>query len=98
MESLRLDIRTRLSPKMVAVSFNSSNFNTLPSRVGFFQGKEKEMSIRETVVCDYCLIVNEGPVVPDGWISADGEHFCNRFCAMTYWSQYDKGHYVGELA
>ena len=55
------------------------------------------MSIYETVVCDYCGCVNEGPVVPENWISADGEHFCNKFCAMTYWSQYDKGHYIGEL-
>lgn len=56
------------------------------------------MTIQETVTCDYCSCVSKGPVVPDGWVSADGEHFCNKFCAMIYWSRYDKGHYIGELA
>ena len=55
------------------------------------------MSIYEIVTCDYCDFVSVGPIVPDKWISTDGEHFCNKFCAMTYWSQYDKGEYIGEL-
>ena len=57
----------------------------------------KEMSIYETVVCDYCGEVSEGAVVPEKWISTDGEHFCNKFCAMVYWTHYNKGEYVGEL-
>jgi len=55
------------------------------------------MSIFETVVCDYCGNVSKGPVVPDKWVSVDGEHFDTKFCAMTYWVQYDKGEYIGEL-
>ena len=55
------------------------------------------MSIYETVVCDYCGEVSEGAVVPEKWISTDGEHFCNKFCAMVYWTHYNKGEYVGEL-
>jgi len=55
------------------------------------------MSFFETVVCDYCGNVNQGPTVPDKWISADGEHFCTKFCAMTFWQHYCKGEYIGEL-
>jgi hypothetical protein len=52
------------------------------------------MSIYETVVCDYCGCVNEGPVVPEKWIIADGEHFCTKYCAMTEWTYYGKDAYV----
>ena len=56
------------------------------------------MSIYETVVCDYCGCVNEGPVVPEKWIIADGEHFDTKYCAMTYWNYYNKdGEYLGSL-
>ena len=56
------------------------------------------MSIYETVVCDYCGTVSKGPVVPDKWISSDSEHFCTKYCAVTYWGNYDNGEYLGRLA
>ena len=55
------------------------------------------MSIYETVVCDYCGDVSKGPTAPDSWITADGEHFDTKYCAMTYWNYYDKGEYIGGL-
>lgn len=56
------------------------------------------MSIYETVVCDYCGHVNEGPTVPDKWITSNGEHFDTQYCAVTYWHYYNKdGEYMGSL-
>jgi hypothetical protein len=55
------------------------------------------MSIYETVVCDYCGNISRGPCVPDSWVSSEGEHFCTKFCAYTYWDHYDNGEYIGEL-
>lgn len=52
------------------------------------------MSIYETVVCDYCGHVNEGPTVPDKWVSADGQHFDTKYCAVTQWTYYDKEVYA----
>jgi len=45
--------------------------------------------IFETVVCDYCGEAHLGPTVPDKWVSVDGQHFDTKWCAITYWENYE---------
>jgi hypothetical protein len=48
------------------------------------------MSFFETTVCDYCGQVNNGSVVPDTWVTFNGEHYCGKYCAVTNWEYYSE--------